>query len=79
MGKVTTITPTIAKKIISELEEFEALKKNILLHLPQELIPYGSKLWWEKEVLNGEKEIKSTTIKTYKNAPLLLDDLHKGM
>ncbi|MBI2074463.1 MAG: hypothetical protein HYT83_01355 [Candidatus Levybacteria bacterium] len=79
MSKSTTIDTTVIKKLINELEHLEELKLHILRIIPEDMLPYGSKLWWEKEVLNGEEEIKKGKFKTYKNAKMLIADLRKGI
>ncbi|OGE18344.1 hypothetical protein A2769_01505 [Candidatus Daviesbacteria bacterium RIFCSPHIGHO2_01_FULL_37_27] len=79
MTKSITIDNTTAKKIIKDLESFEILKASILNLLPEGVFSYGSKLWWEKETLVGEEEIKKGKYKTYKNTHSLIDDLHKGI
>ena len=79
MTKAITIDNTTAKKIVKELESLEALKASILNLLPEGIFSYGSKFWWEKEILAGEDDIKKGKYKTYKNADLLIDDLHRGI
>lgn len=74
-----SINTTTARKLVIELERFEQLKSHILRLLPDGTIPYGSKLWWEKEVLNGEEEIEKDKFKTYKTSDTLIEDLHKGV
>ncbi len=79
MAKTATINAATAKKIIAGFEEFEELKKQVLLLIPEKFIPYGSKLWWQKEVLGGEDEIRKGKVKEYRNAKSLISDLHKGI
>ncbi len=79
MAKVLSIDINTAKKIISDLEQLEELKRRILRFLPEEIIPYGSRLWWDKEIITGEEEIKKREFKTYKNPKTLLSDLHKRL
>lgn len=75
MAKSVTITHTTAKKLIQEIERFEEMKVRILRLIPEELIPYGSKLWWEKEILEAEKEIRSGKFKELHS----VDDIDKPL
>lgn len=79
MARLITVNTSTAKKLVNELEQLEELKKHILRLLPDGVLPHGSKLWWEKEVLQGEEEIKKGEFKTYKNVKSLISDLHKGI
>ena len=79
MTKTAVIDTEVAKRIISELEKIEQFKAQIIHLIPDNVLPYGSKLWWEKEALAGEEEIKKGRYKTYKNAHSLIDELHKGI
>ncbi len=79
MSKTLIIDSATAKKIIKELERLENLKTNLLILLPEAVIPYGSKLWWEKEVLKGELVIKKGKFKTYTSSKDLISDLHQGI
>lgn len=58
---------------VSKLEEEIKEIKRIL-----NLIPYGSDIWWQKEILAGEKEIAEKRFKRYHKASDLIADLHKG-
>ncbi|HSW47695.1 MAG TPA: hypothetical protein VLG67_01320 [Candidatus Saccharimonadales bacterium] len=73
MAKAVTIDTNIAKKLVRELEKFEEFKKQVLMLVPEELIPYGSKLWWEKSELEATEDIKKGRIVTLKS----IDDLDK--
>lgn len=79
MSKSASIDIKTAEKLVREIESFEEIKKHILQLLPEEVIPYGSKLWWEKEMIGGEEIIKKGKYKVYKNPQLLISDLHKGI
>lgn len=59
MAKSVTITNATAKKLVQEIERFEEIKTRILRLVPEEFIPYGSKLWWEKEIHEAEEEMKT--------------------
>lgn len=78
MTKSATINTATAKKLAAQLEQFEELKTHILRLLPDGIIPYGSKLWWEKETLIGDESITNGEFKSYKNPKALIADLHKG-
>lgn len=78
MAKQIAINATMAKKIISDLEQFENLKTHILRLIPENVIPYGSKLWWEKAELEADEDIKAERYTTYNNAKELIKDLHAG-
>lgn len=78
MGKSATIHITTAKKLLSELEEFEKLKVRILKLIPESMIPYGSTLWWEKSEMEADEDIKSGRYAVYKNADDLIKDLHQS-
>jgi len=78
MSKAISIDTKLAEKLLREIESFEEIKKHILQLIPEDVIPYGSKLWWEKEMINGEAAIKKGEYKIYKSTKLLLADLHKG-
>ena len=58
MAKAVTIDTNTAKKLIKELEQFEEIKKQILMLIPESLIPYGSKLWWEWSDQKGLDEVE---------------------
>jgi hypothetical protein len=58
MARVVTINTTKAKKLVRELEQFEEIKRQVLKLIPEELIPQGSKLWWEWSDLKGLEEVK---------------------
>ena len=79
MNKTAMIDANAAKRIISELERIEEFKAQIIRLIPDGVLPYGSRLWWEKEALAGEEDIEKGKYKTYKNSKLLIDDLHKGV
>lgn len=79
MAKTIVIDTNIAKKLVVELERFEELKNHVLRLLPEEVVPYGSKLWWTKEILSGEADIKKKKYKMYTDAKDLILDLHKGL
>lgn len=79
MAKAGTINAITAKKLVTDLERIEQLKMQILRHLPDGVLPYGSELWWQREILTGEEEIKKGKYKTYDNAKDLIADLHKGI
>ncbi|MBI2622520.1 MAG: hypothetical protein HYY87_00230 [Candidatus Levybacteria bacterium] len=78
MAKTGIVNTTVAKKLFSELELLEQLKTRILSILPEDVIPYGSKLWWEKAELEADKDIQTGRYTVYRNAATLIKDLHKG-
>ncbi len=75
MAKAVTIDTNTAKKLVKELEHFEEFKKHVLMLLPEELIPYGSKLWWEKSELEATEDIKKGRVAELKS----IDDLDKPL
>ena len=77
MSKAVSIDTKTAEKLVREIESFEEVKKYILQLLPEDVIPDGSKLWWEKEIISGEEEIKKGDYKIYKNAELLLSEKNR--
>lgn len=58
MAKAVTIDTNTAKKLVRELEQFEEFKQHALRVIPQDIIPSGSKLWWEKAELEADEDIK---------------------
>lgn len=58
MAKAVTIDTNTAKKLVRELEQFEKFKQHALRVIPQDIIPSGSKLWWEKAELEADEDIK---------------------
>jgi hypothetical protein len=58
MAKSVTIDTNTAKKLVRELERFEKFKMHALRIIPQDVIPSGSKLWWEKAELEADEDIK---------------------
>ena len=78
MAKTATINTATAKKIIIGLERIDDFKKQILLSLPDGILPYGSKLWWEKEALEADEDIKTGRVHgPFKNADDLIKSLHE--
>ena len=75
-----SISSSTAKSLFTEVEKIEKslakLKKKLFLSLPAK---YGSKDWWEKEIVLGEKEIANKDYRVYKTANDLITDLHKGV
>lgn len=79
MAKTNALSIARAKKIVSELEKIEELKKEVLRLLPNGIIPYGSKLWWEKEELMANEDIKKGKVYgPFDNASDLVKSLHKN-
>ena len=73
MAKTITLDAHTAKELIKELERFDEFKMQILSLIPQDFIPEGSKLWWEKAELEADEDIKKGRV-----VPLTsLDDLDK--
>jgi hypothetical protein len=68
MSKTATINPTKAKQLTIKLEKLDELKRQVLLLLPDGALPYGSKLWWEKEELEADRDIKAGRVKKFKSA-----------
>lgn len=65
MPNLTSINTTTAKKLIEELENFEEFKKNVLRLIPEDLIPNGSKMWWEKAELEADEDIKKGKVVSF--------------
>ncbi|HUQ85222.1 MAG TPA: hypothetical protein VM077_02760 [Candidatus Limnocylindrales bacterium] len=65
MAKAATIDTNTAKKLVKELEQFEEFKKHVLMLIPEEIIPYGSKLWWEKSELEATEDIKKGRVVSF--------------
>ena len=81
MNKTASIDIKTAEKLVREIEGFEELKKHILKLLPEDVIPKGSNLWWEKEMLDGEEDIKKgnyTIVSDKKELMGHLDSLKKS-
>ncbi len=79
MAKAATISGTTAKKLVREIEEFEELKQYVLRSIPDNILPYGSKLWWEKENLEADEDIKKGRVHgPFKTADTLIKSLHKN-
>lgn len=75
MAKAVTIDTSTAKKLVKELEHFEKVKTRILSLLPGDMVPYGSKLWWEKEELEADEDIKKGRVAKMSS----LNDLDKPL
>lgn len=65
MAKAATIDTNTAKKLVRELEKFEEFKKQVLMLVPEEVIPYGSRLWWEKSELEATEDIKKGRVASF--------------
>ena len=65
MAKAITLDAHTAKKLVKELERFDDFKMHILNLIPQDLIPEGSKLWWEKAELEADEDIKKSNVVSF--------------
>lgn len=76
--QAVSINSKIVKDMLTTLREIKEdvarLRKKIELEPP-----YGSDEWWEREVLEGEREIRAGKYRTYKSTNELIKDLHKGV
>lgn len=87
MNQPGSVSLTFQQSTIEELLDLlsqreksaRKLRKQLLLSLPDSFLKKGSDLWWEKEVVLGEKEIRAGRYKTYKSAKGFIDDLRKGI
>lgn len=74
-----TIDTKTAESLLKEIEamgrSLKALRKKIIRFLPAK---YGSDLWWEKEELEADEDIrKGRVFGPFKNADELIKTLHK--
>ncbi len=65
MSKTTSLDTATAKKLIRELERFDEFKSQVLQLIPEEMIPYGSKLWWEKSEFEATEDIKKGRVVSF--------------
>lgn len=76
-----TLDLNTARVFLEEIESFRKalsdLRQKIVLSLPEKFLKEGTNLWWEREVLEGDEEIKRGKYKVYKSAKTLIADLHK--
>ena len=68
MARAAVIDINTAKKLIREIEQFEEVKRHVLKLIPDELVSYGSKLWWEKSELEADEDIKKGRLVSFKSA-----------
>lgn len=75
MSKTASINAATTKKLVHELERFDELKTQILKLIPEDMIPYGSRLWWEKSELEADEDIRKGNVVKLKS----IDDLDKPL
>jgi len=78
-----TVDSKAIKSILEEMEFYRRgianLRKKLLKILPEEMLSYGSDLWWEKSEFEADMDIKKGNIsKKYAEMDELLTDLQKG-